>query len=189
MSMMYFFSVTRGREKAMAEKLRKQGFRVEVPERMYNVIRQGRESQTLIQGIVLIDLEEPKTAWEKEKQSGVREKYALYPVDDREMRRIGKMTDRTPSAATYDGKKIRFTSGPLMGIEPFVKVVDINCQNVLVAMKLLGENRDIWLAVDITRVEPAPEQKRILATGKSGIHEYTRSYKPEREKASRPGSV
>ncbi len=189
MPMMYYFSVARGREKALAEKLRKQGFRAEVPERMYNVIRQGRERQCLIQGIVLIELEEAKTSREKERQSEVREKYALYPVEPTDLRRIGKMTDPAPSAATYDGKRIRFTSGPLMGIEPFVKIVDMNCQNVRIAMKLLGENRDIWLAADLTRVDPAPEQKRILATGKSGIHEYTRSHHAEGEKTSRPGGA
>ena len=163
---MYYFQVEKGKEERTARSLRKQYPDVEFTVPKKKMVGSDREG-TLLPGIVFAD----------QGDAELLKTYRMKIVSSQEERRIARLSDRTPSAAEYDGEHLHFTEGPLVGSDAFVKRVNKTRGSVLLNMKLLGVFWDIWLECEIREVAPEKEEEKLVsATGSSGIRNYQSSF-------------
>ena len=159
---MYYFQVDQGKEDRTARSLQRQYPDVVFTVPKKKVVGSDRET-ALLPGIIFADKDD----------AGLMKTYRMKIVSTQEERRIVRLSDQTPSTAEYDGEHTHFTAGPLVGSDAFVKRVNTKRGSVLLNMKLLGVFWDIWLECTIVEIASAKEQeKRVSATGSSGIRNY-----------------
>ena len=74
---------------------------------------------------------------------------ALRVVRADELSMIKKLSGEDVSKGIMENKRIRFISGPFVGLEPLVRKIDRHHSKIMFQTEMFGRQMDIWVGVEI----------------------------------------
>lgn len=164
----YVTQITTGKEEYMRNLLQQfmPGFRIWIPTKPYAYIQKVQgvkdsqyERRILFPGYILIDGESYDELYDiltglkfhsffnlVGKKGGPS---ALRIVRDNELSIIKQLSGEELSKGIIENKRIRFVSGPFVGLEPLVRKIDRHHSKIMFQTEMFGRQMDIWVGAEI----------------------------------------